>query len=205
MKDIKLLGKKILFSQSPLLLDYKPSENWLKYWTPMSGEWKYENGHLIGIEEGNMGGILFSKEFYKQNVMLTFTVSTILPATRDLNAVFCAKWDKTKDYLGESYVCGLNGWFENKSGIERNLSKVYSTTSLYKYIPGKEIRMTCGSIDGHTFMVVDDELVTELIDENPIYGGHVGFSAYCTMLKIKDIQIREIKWEKFEQSYDPEF
>ena len=205
MKDIKLLGKKILFSQSPLLLDYQPNEDWLNYWTPMSGEWKYKDGHLIGIEKGNMGGILFSKEFYKQNVMLTFTVSTILPATRDLNAVFCAKWDKTKDYLGESYVCGLNGWFENKSGIERNLSKVYSTTTLYKYIPGKEIRMTCGSIDGHTFMVVDDELVTELIDENPIYGGHVGFSAYCTMLKIKDIQIREIKWEKFEQSYDPEF
>ena len=54
MKDIKLLGKKILF-----------------------------------------GGILFSKEVFEGDVMFSFTIGTVLPATRDVNALFCAKWDDT--------------------------------------------------------------------------------------------------------------
>lgn len=210
MKNIHLLGKKILADKSKILFKYSPDEHWLEYFTPKSGEWEVSDGCLIGTETGNFGGILFTKEFYEQNVMLSFTVSTVPPATRDLNAVFCAKWDDEKDYLGESYVCGLNGWYENKSGLERNMgygkgSNLYSTTSLYKYTPGTEVRMTCGAIDGHSFMVVDDVLVSEMIDPNPIYSGHVGFSAYCTKLKIRDIEVREICWEEFIQSYEPEF
>jgi hypothetical protein len=54
-------------------------------------------------------------------------------------------------------------------------------------------------------MVVDDMLVTELLDPDPLLEGQVGFSAYCTILKIKDIEVRKIKWEKFIQSYVPEF
>ena len=165
-----------------------------------------ENGWLIGTENGNKGGILFSRESFDKNVMLSFTAATVLPATRDVNAVYCAHWDEKTDYLADSYVCGLNGWYDGKSGIERNLtSNLYSTTSLYQYIPGTEVRMTAGAIDGHNFMVVDGKLVTELIGPSPIKGGHVGFSPYCTILKIKDIEIREIYWEKQKQHYDPEF
>ncbi len=54
-------------------------------------------------------------------------------------------------------------------------------------------------------MTVNDLLVTELFDPDPIKGGHVGFSAYCTMLKIDKIEVREIKWERFHQAYTPEF
>ena len=208
MKDILLLGKKIVSDKSPVIFKYNPDENWEKFWEIKSGDWKYENGYLIGEEPGNLGGILFSKERFEKDVMFSFTMGAILPATRDLNAVFCANWDEKTDYLGDSYVCGLNGWYEHKSGIERNMgygSNLYSTTSMYQYKPGTEVRMTAGSIGGHTFMVVDDVLVSELIDPQPISGGHVGFSAYCTKLKIKDIEIREIYWEEFIQKYDPEF
>ena len=206
MNEISLLGKKIYMDKSPLLLKYSPDENWQKYWQVMAGSWRMENGWLIGTENGNKGGILFSRESFDKNVMLTFTAATVVPATRDVNAVYCAHWDKKTDYLADSYVCGLNGWYDGKSGIERNLtSNLYSTTSLYQYIPGTEVRMTAGAIDGHNFMVVDDQLVTELIDPSPIKGGHVGFSPYCTILKIKDIEIREIYWEKQKQHYDPEF
>ncbi len=206
MKDILLLGKKVLYNESEVLFKYSPDSDWLKYFTPKTGEWDCKDGYLIGIERGNLGGILLTKEYFKDDVMLTFTVKAELPATRDLNAVWCAQWDEKTDYLGESYVCGLNGWYEGKSGIERNgKSCLYTTTSSYKYKPGTEVRLTCGSIKGHTFMVVDDELVTELIDANPLTEGHVGFSAYCTILKIKDIEVRKIKWEKFIQSYTPEF
>ncbi len=206
MNEISLLGKKIYMDKSPLLLKYSPDEDWQKYWQVMAGDWRMENGWLIGTENGNKGGILFSRESFDKNVMLSFTAATVLPATRDVNAVYCAHWDEKTDYLADSYVCGLNGWYDGKSGIERNLtSNLYSTTSLYQYIPGTEVRMTAGAIDGHNFMIVDGKLVTELIDPSPIKGGHVGFSPYCTILKIKDIEIREIYWEKQKQHYDPEF
>ncbi|MBQ8816697.1 MAG: hypothetical protein IJZ84_05395 [Lachnospiraceae bacterium] len=208
MKEIHLLGKKIILDRSKVLLDYKPGPDWQNYWMPMGGHWEYQDGCLIGTEAGNKGGILFSKEAFDTNVMLTFTVSTVLPATRDLNAVFCAHWDQETDYLGESYVCGLNGWYEHKSGIERNnigTSNLYATTSHYQYEPGTEVRICCGAIDGHCFMLVDDCMVSELIDPVPIKGGHVGFSPYCTKLRIKDIEIREIYYEPFVQTYEAEF
>ena len=214
MKDILLLGKKIISDKSEILFKYSPGDDWEQYWDVMTGKWYVENGYLIGEEPENFGGILMSKEWYDEDVMFSFTIGTVLPATRDVNAVFCANWNETRDYLGESYVCGLNGWYEDKSGIEKilNTSKdggdqrgVYSTTAAYRYLPGTEVRMTAGAIHGHTFMVVDDVLVTELIDPTPIQGGHVGFSAYCTKLKIKDIEVRKIYWEDFIQKYKPEF
>lgn len=214
MKDILLLGKKIVWDKSPVIFEYKPSDDWQNYWDVMTGEWCVDNGYLIGSEPGNFGGILMSKERYEDDVMFSFTIGTVLPATRDVNAVFCANWNESHDYLGLSYVCGLNGWYEDKSGIEKVLETskeggdqrgVYSTTSCYTYVPGTEVRMTAGSINGHTFMVVDDVLVSELIDPTPIRGGHVGFSAYCTKLKIRDIEVRKIYWEEFIQKYKPEF
>ena len=205
--DIKLAGKKVLFDKSPVLFSYKqPAEDFLKYFDIKSGIWYYQDGAIIGEENTNKGGILFTKQSFDKDVMLCFTVSTVLPATRDLNAVWASHWDEKTDYLGESYVCGLNGWWENKAGIERNYGNgLFSCTSLYKYTPGTAVRMVCGSINGHCFMTVDDVLVSEVIDPNPISGGHVGFSAYCTKLRITDIEVREICWETFRQKYDPEF
>ncbi len=210
MKDILLLGKKVIADKSPVIFSYTPDEDWEKYWEVMTGSWKYENGYLVGEERGNLGGILLTKERFEKNVMFSFTIGTVLPATRDVNAVFCANWNDTHDYLGESYVCGLNGWYEKKSGIERNFGQnfgtnLYSTTSLYNYVPGSEVRMTAGAINGHAFMVVDDVLISELIDPQPISKGQLGFSAYCTKLKIKDIEVREIYWQEFKQIYKPEF
>ena len=206
MKEIRLAGKKVLFDKSPVIFSYNPDENWKDYFDVKSGNWYYEDGAIIGFEPGNFGGILFTKENFKKDIMLCFTVSAVLPATRDLNAVWASEWDDETDYLKSGYVCGLNGWWENKAGIERHMGNgLYSTTSLYKYTPGTEVRMVCGSINGHCFMVVDDVLVTELIDPNPISGGHAGFSAYCTKLRIRDIEVREIVWEDFFQEYVPQF
>ena len=208
MKEIRLLGKKILPEKCPVLMQYTPAsgEDWLKYFMPMNGKWECDGEWLIGEERKSWYAILFSRERYEKNVMFSFTIMADPPATRDLNAVLCANWDTEKGELGESYVCGLNGWYEHKSGIERNgSSNLYSTTSLYKYTPGTAVRMTFGCVDGQSFMIVDGEMITELVDPAPIKGGHIGFSAYCTRLKIKDVEVREIVFEDFAQSYEPEF
>lgn len=206
MKNIKLFYKLIIPDKSEILLDYKPDENWRKYFTPMGGEWEQKDGWLIGTERGNKGGILFTNDYYEDNVMLSFTAATVLPATRDINAVFCAHWNDETDYLGEAYVSGINGWYEEKSGLERHRStNLKALTTLYKYTPGTEVRFCVGAVDGHCFMTADDILISELIDPNPIKGGHVGFSPYCTRLRIKDIQVRKIYYEPLIQSYDLEF
>lgn len=206
MKDVHLAGKKILFDKSPVVYSYKPDENWKEHILVKSGNWYYEDGALIGFEPGNRGGICFVNKYFDKDVMLIFKGSTVLPATRDLNAVWAAHWNDETDHLGSSYVCGLNGWWENKAGIERNLtSNLYATTSAYKYVGGTEVTMVCGSVNGHCFMTVDGLLVSELVDPDPISGGYVGFSAYCTKLRITEIEVREIVWERFKQSYVPEF
>ena len=206
MKELHLLGKKVILENCPALLRYSPDENWQKYWEVMAGTWKLEDGHLIGAERGNKGGILLSRESYNCDIIFRFTARTVLPATRDVNAVFCAHWDTDIDYLGNAYVIGLNGWYEHKSGIERSPETgLRALTGAYTYTPGTDVRITTGIIDGHSFLYADDTLVSELIDPHAIAGGRVGFSPYCTMLAIRDIEVLRAVWEPFEQSYDPEF
>jgi len=88
--------------------------------------------------------------------MLSFTVQAVPPATRDLNAFYFAKWNDETNFLGESYVCGLNGWYEHRSGIERDEQDgrvtLYTSTSLYKYKTGDFVRIDVGCIKGHSFI-----------------------------------------------------
>lgn len=206
MKELRLLFRQVMLEECPLLMKSEPDENWERDWQVMAGEWKQENGWLIGSETGNKGGILFSKQSFEGDIIFSFTAKTVLPATRDVNAVFCAHWDREIDYLGNAYVIGLNGWYEHKSGIERSPETgLRALTGAYTYIPGKEVRITTGIIDGQSFLYADDVLVTELIDPCAISGGHVGFSPYCTMLAIKDIEVRQAVWKPLVQSYEPEF
>lgn len=206
MKELHLLGKLVKIDKCPLLMDFKPNENWQETWQVMRGEWKHENGWLIGAERGNCGGILFSRESYDCDVIFSFTAKTVLPATRDVNALFCAHWNKEEDYLGNAYIVGLNGWYEHKSGIERSPETgLRSLTGAYTYTPGEEVRIVTGIIEGHSFLYSNGVMVSELIDPNYISGGHVGFSPYCTKLAIKDIEVRRAVWEPLIQSYDPEF
>ena len=206
MKEMHLLGKKVILDECPVLLSYQPDADYERVWQVMAGEWEYKDGELIGTCPGNYGGILFSRESFDCDIIFSFTARTVLPATRDVNAVFCAHWDTDIDYLGNAYVIGLNGWYEHKSGIERSPETgLRSLTGAYTYTPGADVRIVTGIIDGHSFLYADDVLVSELIDPNAISGGHVGFSPYCTKLRIKDIEVREIKWEDFPQVYEPEF
>ena len=206
MEQLHLWHKKVDIAASPILFSYRPDKDWEKYFMVMGGDWHEEDGWLIGEERGNKGGILFTRECFQEDVMLSFTIASVLPATRDLNAVFCAHWDEKTNYLGESYVCGLNGWYDHKSGIERNDNELMKAlTNSYVYTPGAEVEMCVGSIHGHTFMVVDDELVCEYIDPTPLLGGHFGFSPYCTKLFVRDVEIMKIAYIEKAQSYDPEF
>lgn len=206
MNDILLIGKKIITDLSPILLSSAPNENWHDEWDALGGKWYFEDGYLIGSEPENKGGILLSKQSFDKDVMLSFTAASVLPATRDVNAVYCTTWNEETNYLKTAYISGIGGWYEDKCGIERFPEDgLRALNPLYHYEPGKEVRITTGAIQGHNFLIVDGKLVQELIDPNPISGGRVGFSPYSTKLKIKDIEVREIYWEERVQTYKPEF
>ena len=210
MNDIKLVGKKIIADKCKTLIHYDPDERFTDIFEIKAGIWSYENGYLIGRENGNKGGILYTRQSFDKPVMISFTAASVLPATRDVNAVFCAEWDDERNDLGDAYVCGVGGWYDNKAGLERNVKgdncSFRSLTAAYNYRAGKEIRLTCGAIDGNLFMVIDDVLVAEYVDKvNPLTSGHIGFSPYCTILKIKDIDVKEIYYEKVKEGYKPEF
>ena len=44
MKELHLLGKHVNLDDCPILLSYKPDEDWEKYWKVMHGEWHLEDG-----------------------------------------------------------------------------------------------------------------------------------------------------------------
>jgi len=206
MKDILLIGKRILCDKSPVVLSSLPDENWKDIWDAKGGSWSFEDGYLVGKEPENKGGILLSKRYFEKDVMLSFTAASVLPATRDVNAVYCTEWDKKTNYLKSAYISGIGGWYENKCGIERFPEDgLRALNPLYQYVPGKEVNITTGAVYGHNFLVVDGVLVQELIDPNPISGGYVGFSPYSTILKIKNIEVREIVWQERTQKYESEF
>ena len=208
MEKIRLLGKEIDPEACPLLLDYDAAGDvpFDSLFRVMAGEWHHDGQYLVGTETGNKGGILFTRDAYDFDILFTVEFATVKPATRDLNTVWCAHWDEKTDYLGESYVCGLNGWYDGLSGIERNGGNgLYTATSLYTYTPGEFVTLTCGSAAGHCFLAVDGKLICEVQDPNPLVGGHAGISPYCTRLRIRRMQVRRLVYTPRHQHYDPEF
>jgi len=69
-------------------------------------------------------------------------------------------------------------------------------------------KIQAGSIDGHCFILANGQLLLEAMDPDPIDNQKytkVGREAYCSKIKIRNIAIRQINWEPFEMSYEPEF
>ncbi len=211
-RDLLLLGKKIIFDESEVLYDFstskltKQNQQLEDYFKIKAGKWYLDGEYLIGEEPKNQGGIIYTNIPFEGNILVTVNLKTMLPSTRDVNAVWHSKWDETTDYLGDSYVCGLNGWYEGKAGLERcGENGFYASTSLYNYKPGELVKMQFGSINNHIFLFVDDKLIMEMHDPTPLTNGYVGISPYCTVLKVKSLEVRKIKYIERTQKYEPEF
>ena len=141
--EIHLWGKKVFVDKSPVVFSYKPSDDWLDHFEVLSGEWTCENGCLIGSERRSTAALIVTKRDFGRDILFSFTMRSVPPATRDLNALFYAQVNEERNWIGESYVSGVNGWYEHRSGIERDEAdgtvSLYSSTALYKYETGKEI------------------------------------------------------------------
>lgn len=204
------MKKQILLDSSPVLYDKEVTpEEFAENWTVHHSEWKVEGDWLVGENRGNWPGMAIPKQDFPGNVLVEFEAQTILPSSHDINVMWNGEWLAETDQRGIAYVAGLQGWWTGKVGIEKsNDYKFMVGTPLFDFVPGKVYKIQAGSIDGHCFILANGRLLLEAMDPEPIDTEKytkVGFEAYCSKIKIRNIIIRQIHWEPVEMKYEPEF
>ena len=205
-----LMRKEIDHDNSRVIYDEVITEETLKRdWNIYNGDWWVEKGWLTGRNPNNCPSMVVSKGDFPGNVMVEFEAKTVLPSTHDINFMWSGSWDKEKNERDVAYVIGVQGWWEGKVGFEKSPDyKLNVATKLFNFEPGKTYHIMGGSIDGHCFVFIDGKLALEVTDPDPIDTekcAKVGFEAYCSHIQIKNIKIRQIKWNARELSYTPEF
>ena len=50
MKEMHLLGKKVILDECPVLLSYTPDADYERVWQVMAGEWEYKDGKVTVIK-----------------------------------------------------------------------------------------------------------------------------------------------------------
>jgi hypothetical protein len=210
MKTIELMKKRILLDSSKVLFD-KPltQEDFSQEWTIHHSSWVVKDGWLEGENPGNWPGMAILKQDFTGNVLVEFEAQTILPSSHDINVMWNGEWLPETDQRGIAYIAGLQGWWTGKVGIEKsNDYKFMVGTPLFNFEPGKLYKIQAGSIDGQCFILADGKLLLEAMDPNPIDSqkyAKVGFEAYCSKIRIRNIKIRQIYWEPLDMKYEVDF
>lgn len=203
---MKLIGKELLLDQSNVIETIEFTIDSIeKEFIVKGGKWWVEEGALLGDNKENAPAIILSKKNYTGDIMLDFEAATILPCTHDINAMIQLTWDEENDIRGLSYVAGIQGWWNGKTGIEKSPEyKLNVMTPLFQFVPGQKYRIQFGSIKGHIFIIVDGKLILEIMDPEPIdneCGGRIGFEAYCSKIRIENVMIRRIVYQPLEEKY----
>lgn len=210
MKTFTLMKKRIMYDSSPVLYDHPITRESLQTdWTIHQSKWRVEDGWLVGENPGNWPGMAILKQDFPGNVMVEFEAQTIMPSSHDINVMWNGEWLSEPDQRGIAYVAGLQGWWTGKVGIEKsNDYRFMVGTPLLHFEPGKIYNIQAGSIDGHCFIIADGKLLLEAMDPDPIDNQKftkVGFEAYCSKFRVRNIRIRQICWEQVEMHYEMEF
>jgi hypothetical protein len=207
---IKLMNKVVDIENSPVLYETAFSKKELtKNWDIKSGEWWYKDGWLNGRNPGNFPGMVNARKNFPGNVLVEFEARTVTPCTHDINFMWNGSWNEETNTRDIAYVAGLEGWWEGKVGIEKSPQYLLNAgTGLFEFDPQKTYFIQGGSIDGHCFICADKKLLLEITDPDPIDNQkyvNIGFEAYCSWIQIRNVVIRQIKWDPRKMNYKPEF
>ena len=210
VSTIRLMKKEIDIPNSKILLDDSATaDNFSKYWEIKTGEWKFVDGWYEGKNADNSPGMIVSKENYFGDVMIEFEACNVLPSKHDIDVMVSGSWNDSIGKRDTAYVAGLEGWWEGKVGIERSPEYILNAgTPLFKYEPGHIYHIIMGNINGHVFIWADGKLLNELMDPKPIDSnrfGKVGFEAYASWIRVRNIKVRQINWKPVDMKYNPEF
>ncbi len=207
---IQLMKKKLYFEDMEILYNEPFEKNTFERdFVRKSGKWYVEDGWLIGENRENFAAMAISKADYFGPILMEFDAQTILPCTHDINVMWHGSWNEKTNTRDIAYVAGLQGWWDGKVGFERSPEYKFNVgTQLFDFEPGKIYHMVVGDIYGHIFVAVDGKLVLEVTDPDPIDSnkyGKIGFEAYCSKLKFKNLCVRRVSWTDDPKQYTPEF
>ncbi|OGV64939.1 MAG: hypothetical protein A3K19_10545 [Lentisphaerae bacterium RIFOXYB12_FULL_65_16] len=210
MSELLVMHKRIDLDGSPVLYDRPFSAQSFKDdWEVRNSNWRCDAGALWGTNPLPGPGVVMTRAGFPGNVLMDFYAQTVLPSTHDIDVMWNLSWDEATHTRGPAYVAGVQGWWDGKIGIEKSPQyKLVATTPCPWFKPGQEYHIQAGSIDGHSFIFVDDVLRLELLDPDPIDSqrhNRVGFEAYQSMIRIRNLVVRQIVWEKRPQAYAKEF
>ena len=174
------------------------------------GKWHVDaDGWLIGENRENFAAMVMSKEEYFGDVLVEFDAATVAPATRDINVTWHGEWDEENDCRGVAYVAGIEGWWHGMVGFEKSpVSDYFVNTKLLNFEPGRVYHMVVGNIGSDIFVAIDGVLALEIRDPQPIdymKYGRIGFEAYCTKVKYKNLTVRRAFAVDDCEPYEPEF
>jgi len=174
-----------------------------------SGEWNVEEGWVVGKNPKMCPGMILSKRDFFGNVMLEITAKMMEPATHDINVMINGEWDEERDRRGNAYVAGIEAFWHGNVGIEKAPEyKLVAATPLFAFDPAKEHNFKMGNVEGKVFVLVDNELCLEISDPDPLDTnkyGKIGFEAYSSWWKFKDLKVYQLKFEKIKEYYNAEF
>ena len=209
---IQLIQSRLYPEQMEILYEVKnfTDEILQKDFEIKGGKWFADGeGWLIGENRENSAAMVMSKGEYFGDVLLEFDAATVLPATRDINVTWHGCWDEEKNRRGTAYVAGLEGWWQGMVGFEKSPDyNFFVNTKLLDFQPGKVYHMTVGNIGNDIFIAVDGVLALEIRDPQPIDTmkyGRIGFEAYCTRVRYKNLCVRRAVAENCFKPYEPEF
>lgn len=185
--------------------DQKFTENFIV----KSGRWYTENGWVVGKNSEMCPGMIISRNDYFGNIMVEITAKMVSPSTHDINVMINGEWDEEHDCRGMAYVSGLEAFWHGNVGFEKSPDyRLTAATPLFAFDPNKEYNFKMGNIDGRVFVLVDDKLCIEVNDPDPLDArkyGKIGFEAYSSWWQFKDMKIYQLKYEKIDEYYNPEF
>ena len=208
---LQLAGIDVFLNESEVLYerDTFTQKQMLDEFEIKCGEWYVEDGWVVGKNPNCCPGMLVSKADFLGNNMLEVTVKMVAPSTHDINIMINGSWDLEKDQRDIAYVTGIEAFWHGNVGFEKSPEyKLTAATQLLEFDPEKEYKMQFGNIDGKIFVLVDGKLCLEITDPDPIDTskyGKIGFEAYSSWWKFKDVKVKKLKYEKITEKYVPEF
>jgi len=174
------------------------------------GKWYVdEEGWLVGENRENCAGMVISKADYFGPILMEADCATILPNDHDINVMWHGSWNEEINRRHVAYVAGIQGWWDGKVGFERSPEYTFTAgTQLFPFEPGKQYHFTVGDWKGHIFVCIDGKLVLEITDPNPIDDSHygkIGFEAYCSLLKFKNVKVKRLAFTPDAKKYEPKW
>lgn len=195
-------------SEGELLFREDFSDGWESRWEITGGEWTAKDGAVTGLYRGNAGGLIYTNEEFKGDIILDFYGKILSPCNNDLNFSFRTKgWDYGANDADVGYIAGLNGWWNNRTGIERYPScELHAMNASFVAESDREYHIQTGIVGKVCFIAVDGALTVQMGDPDPITEyNRVGLGTYCSHITFRDFKIYRANSRQVPLRYTPKF